>query len=228
MKRSSRSLFIALLSMSIVAVAQTQTAPPAAEAAQKTAVAVPVIVLHGTLSKGLNSKNATIGQTFVVKTDEDLKLTNGTAIPAGSDISGHVLQSTPRGTGAPESTLTLTFDTLQPKGATAALPIRGIVQAITGPAPAPVSAPAVGDMRTESTGGGATGARVPTSEVHGELNTATGADLNERSGGVIGIKNLTLTAGPVNGADGSMFYSAEKSVKLEDGSRVMLRIALKQ
>ena len=96
MKRSSRSLFIALLSMSIVAVAQTQTAPPAAEAGQKAAVAVPVIVLHGTLSKGLNSKNATLGQTFVVKTDEDLKLTNGTAIPAGSDISGHVLQSTAR------------------------------------------------------------------------------------------------------------------------------------
>src|SRR5438270_3170555 len=98
MNRKLSLLFIALLSMSIASLAQTQTAPPAAEAGQKAVVAVPVIVLHGTLSKGMNSKNATIGQTFFVKTDEDLKLTNGTAIPAGSDISGHVLQSTARAT----------------------------------------------------------------------------------------------------------------------------------
>jgi len=39
---------------------------------------------------------------------------------------------------------------------------------------------------------------------------------------------MALAAAPVNGVDGSMFYSADKSVKLEDGSRVMLRIALKQ
>jgi len=31
----------------------------------------------------------------------------------------------------------------------------------------------------------------------------------------------------VNGVDGSTFYSADKSVKLEDNSQVMVRIALK-
>jgi hypothetical protein len=41
-------------------------------------------------------------------------------------------------------------------------------------------------------------------------------------------KNLTLTAGPVNGADGSMFYSGDESEKLDDGFRFILRIALKQ
>jgi hypothetical protein len=51
--------------------------------------------------------------------------------------------------------------------------------------------------------------------------------LNESSAGVIGIKNMTLQAGPVNGVDGSTFSSADKSVKLEDGSQVMVRIALK-
>jgi len=54
-----------------------------------------------------------------------------------------------------------------------------------------------------------------------------GAELNEGSAGAIGIKNMTLNTGPVSGVDGSMFYSADKSVKLEDGSRVMVRIALK-
>jgi len=65
--------------------------------------------------------------------------------------------------------------------------------------------------------------------VHGDAALGGGtSELNERSTGVIGIKNMTLKAAPVNGVDGSMFYSADKSVKLEDGSRVMLRIALKQ
>src|SRR5438270_13571587 len=154
MNRRPAALLFAVFSLSLVAFGQAQAAPPSAGAEPKTAVAVPVILLRGTLSKGLNSKNAAAGQVFVVKTDEALKLSNGTDIPAGSDISGHVLQSTARANGAPESALTLTFDTLQPKGATAALPIRGIVQAITGPTPS-VPAPAVGDMRTESVGGGA-------------------------------------------------------------------------
>ncbi len=205
-----------------------QTAPPAAASAQKTAVAVPVIVLRGTLVKGLNSKSTTVGQTFVVKTEDPLKMSNGAEIPVGSDLNGHVVESTARANGAPESILTLTFDTLQPKGATSAMPIRGIVQAIAAPAPPHVAAPAVGDMRTESVGGASSGARVPSDETHGTPMAGSGPELNERSAGVLGIKNTTLTAGPVNGVDGSKFYSADKSVKLDDGSPMMVRIALKQ
>ena len=223
----SSLITVFLLSFSLAAIGQTQPAPNPAGGAQKTTIAVPFIVLRGTLPKGLNSKNAAAGQTFVVKTDEGLKLTNGTEVPVGSDISGHVLQSTARVSGAPDSTLVVTFDTLQPKGTPKALPIRGIVQALAGPPPAPVAAPAVGDMRTETVGGAASGARVPSDEIHGELKAGNGPDLNERSAGVIGIKNMTLQVGPLNGVDASTFYSADKSVKVEDGSQVMLRIALK-
>jgi hypothetical protein len=203
-------------------------ATPSVPAAQQAAVVVPVIVFRGTLNKGLNSKNATVGQKFVVKTAESLKLSNGSVIPVDSDVTGHIVEAAARANGGQESTLTLTFDTLQPKGSDKPLPIRGIVQAITGPAPASVPAPAVGDMTRESVGGGPTGARIPSDQVHGDA--AVGGEipeLNERSAGAIGIKNMTLKAGPVNGVDGSMFYSTDKSVKLEDGSRVMLRIALK-
>jgi len=208
-----------------------QAAPPAAasSSAQPAAVAVPFIVLRGALNKGLNSKSATVGQTFVVKTAEPLKLTNGTVIPAQSDVAGHVLQATARASGAPESTLTLTFDTLTPKGSDKPVAIRGIIQAITGPAPASVPAPVVGDMSRESVGGGATGARISSDQLHGDGSVGGGGtELNERSTGTVGLKGITLTAAPVNGVDGSMFYSADKSVKLENGSRVMLRIALKQ
>jgi hypothetical protein len=230
MNPRSAALQFAFLSLSLVAFGQAQgAAPQTADTGQKVAVAVPVIVIHGTLNKGLNSRSATAGQVFVVKTDEALKLSDGTELPAGSDISGHVLQSTARANGAPDSTLTLTFDTLQPKAGSAALPIRGIVQAITGPPPPSVAAPAVGDMSTESTGGGVTGARISNDKIRGDQPAGdAGPDLNERSVGVIGIKNTTLKAGPVNGVDGSMFYSADKSVKLEDGSRVIVRIALKR
>src|SRR4051812_35601386 len=155
------------------------------------------------------------------------KLTNGTEVPVGSDISGHVLQSTARANGAPDSTLVVTFATLQPKGTTTPLPVRGIVQAVAGPPPVSVASSSMGDMRTESLGGRVTGARVPSNETHGELKTSGSAELNEKSAGVVGIKNMTLQVGPLNGVDASTFYSADKSVKVEDGSQVMLRIALK-
>jgi|SRR4051812_26141686 hypothetical protein len=226
MRCKSIVITVCLLSFSFTAPAQTQPAPNPANP-QKTTVAVPFIVLRGTLPKGLNSKNAAAGQTFVVKTDEALKLTNGTEVPVGSDISGHVLQSTAGANGAPDSTLVVTFDTLQPKGATTPIPIRGIVQAVAGPPAVSVASPSVGDMRTESVGGGVTGARVPSSETHGELKAGGGVELNEKSAGVIGIKNMTLQVGPLNGVDASTFYSADKSVKVDDGSQVMLRIALK-
>lgn len=227
MRSKSAVMIIAVLFSSVVAFTQAQPAPPAAQNGQKTAVTVPVIVLRGTLTKGLNSKSATAGQTFVVKTTDALKLTNGTEIPVDSEIKGHVLQSSARANGTPESILVLTLDSLQPKGANSALPIRGIVQAITGPPPPSVSRPVVGDMRTESVGGTVSSARVPSDEIHGNPMTSSGAELNERSAGVIGIKNMTLQAGPVNGVDGSTFSSADKSVKLEDGSQMMVRIALK-
>ena len=221
------TLFFAT-AVSFSAIAQAQTAP-AAPATQKTAVAVPVIVLRGTLNKGLNSKSATAGQTFVVKTAEPLRLSNGSVIPADSDVTGHVLESAARANGAQDSSLILTFDTLQPKGSDKPLPIRGIIQAVTGPAPASVAAPVAGDMRSESVGGGPTGARIPSDQLHSDASVGGGAtELNEHSVGTIGMKNTTLKAGPVNGVDGSIFSSTEKSVKLEDGSRVMLRIALKQ
>jgi hypothetical protein len=228
MTARSAVVIIGVLSFSVVAFAQAQSASPTGQNGQKTAVAVPVIVLRGTLAKGLNSKSATAGQTFVVKTAEALKLTNGTPIPVDSEINGHVLQSSARASGALESILVLTFDTLQPKGAAAPLPIRGIVQAISGPITNPASGPRIGDMSTESVGGGPTGARIPSDQVHGDQTVGGAATaLNERSAGVIGIKNMTLQAGPVNGVDGSTFSSADKSVKLEDGSQLMVRIALK-
>jgi hypothetical protein len=226
MKNRTVVLLFIVSTWSVFGHAQAQPTPPAAESQAKT-VAVPFIILRGTLNKGLNSKSATAGQAFVVKTVDALKLSDGTVIPADSDVSGHVLQAAARANGAQESTLTLTFDTLKPKGSDKALPIRGIIQAITGPAPVSVAPPAGGDMRSESVGGGVAGARIPSDQLHPDVSVGEQGELNEHSAGVVGIKNLTLTAGPVQGVDGSLFYSADKSVKLDDGSRVMLRIALK-
>ncbi|MFL6300189.1 MAG: hypothetical protein ACJ71N_06240 [Terriglobales bacterium] len=221
-------LFGSAITLSNVGSAQNP-ASPAAPSGQAAVAAVPVMVLRGTLNKGLNSKSAPVGQTFVVKTTEPLKLSDGTSVPADSDITGHVLEAAARANGAPESRLTLTFDTLQAKGADKPLAIRGIIQAIAGPSATSV-APAAGDMRNESLGGGVTGARISSDQLHSDAAVGRGgeSELNEHSVGVVGIKNMTLKAGPVNGVDGNVFYSADKSVKLDDGSRVMLRIALKQ
>lgn len=203
--------------------------------AQSSAGVIPV-----ELEKTLDSKKLKAGDEVATKTLMDLHTGNGTTIPKGSKVIGHVAQSTARNKGDADSSLGITFEKIEMKNGQA-IPLKATVQAI-GPPPGAASTLAAPDTglglgggsagsnnsatRTNSTGGTATtpspinGNAPPPDATQPEGNTAPSSNsghLTGRSVGVVGIPGLQL------GQD-SVFTSKGKSVKLDSGSQLILRV----
>jgi hypothetical protein len=90
------------------------TAALAQEAGGEFAGQVPVSC---TLKKPLSSRNAKAGQDIMAVTEHPAKV-NGTEIPRGSLLTGHVVDVTPK-KGGQSGSLTIVFDKLEPKKGTA-------------------------------------------------------------------------------------------------------------
>lgn len=71
-----------------------------------------------TLKKPLSSRSAKAGQDIMAVTEHPAKV-NGTDIPRGSLLTGHVVDVTPNKKGGPAGSLTIVFDKLEPKKGTA-------------------------------------------------------------------------------------------------------------
>lgn len=187
---------------------QTVTASSSAPAgAQKiTQVVIPV-----SLTTSLDSKNQKIGAEVIVKVGGTVKLKDGTAIPRGTKIIGHVTEAKARSGGDAESSLTIAFDTIN-LSAGKTLAIKGAVQAV---------AP---DPNGDDSGGGVDYSTTSINQTmeHAQPSTTVSSPvtvLTEQSVGVYGIKNLQL------GADG-VLKSSDKSVKLANRAQIVLRAQL--
>jgi hypothetical protein len=66
------------------------------------------------LKKPLSSRNAKVGQDIAAETEHPTTV-NGTAIPRGSMLTGHVVDVTPYKKGGQSGSITIVFDRLQPK-----------------------------------------------------------------------------------------------------------------
>ncbi len=162
------------------------------------------IFIPVTLTAGLDSKKRKVGDEVIVKTAAAVHLTDGTVIPRGEKVVGHVTEAKARSAGDSESLLAIVFDKINlPEGK--AMAIKGTMQAVA-PRPDDSSGGGIGygDLKQMAThaseGGGA----------------STAPLLDDQSVGVHGIKDLQLTADGVLKSDG-------KTVKLEYGSQVMVR-----
>ena len=82
----------------------------------------------------LDSKSAKQGDSVVVKTDENLQISQGTEIPRGSKLIGHVTNVQPRGDGHENAQIAIQFDRAELKGGQT-LSIESVIQSV---------APAVG------------------------------------------------------------------------------------
>lgn len=71
-----------------------------------------------TLKKPLSTRNAKVGQDIACVTAHPATV-NGTAIPRGSLLTGHVVDATPYKKGQSSASLTIVFDKLEPKKGTA-------------------------------------------------------------------------------------------------------------
>jgi biotin carboxyl carrier protein len=90
-------------------------APAASPAASPETATVEMSPVNGELVSKLDSKTAKTGDNVVVKTETSIKTADGTEIPKGSRLIGHIIAVQPSGAGT-NSQVALQFDHVELKG----------------------------------------------------------------------------------------------------------------
>ena len=187
----------------------------------------PAAVSHGVVPvkvvKTLDSSKLKEGDAVEVETAGSFKLRDGTLVPKGSKLMGHVTAAKARAKGDPESQLTVIFDKLNITNEKQ-LSVKGVVQAVFPPADGadpglPVSTMARGGG--PAPGGGTTALPTPEykpPDIKTGSNTTSnqGSNISTTSVGVQGIHGLELKDGVLS--------SNGKNVKLGSGVRMMVHV----
>jgi hypothetical protein len=163
-------------------------------------------LIGGALDAALDARKTKPGEEVVVKTIGDERLSDGTMIPRGTSVVGHVTEAKARSGGDPESSLGITFDKVELKGGKT-LRIAGVIRAV-GPAQDPKTVSGV-DY-------GFFGINQAIEHTQAGTNWGPTPGLNGDSVGVVGIKGLELSP------DGAL-KSGDKNVKLDFGSQIILK-----
>jgi hypothetical protein len=181
----------------------------------------PAAVGHGAFPakviKTLDSSKLKEGDAVEVETAGSFKLPDGTLVPKGSKLNGHVTAAKARSKGDADSQLTVAFDNLAiTNGKT--LTIKGAVQAVF--PPKEEAAPMMAGKASGAAGGGYTGATVGTvtndkSGSNMESSSKPEPAADPKSVGVQGIHDLELNDGVLS--------SKGKNVKLGSGVRIIVR-----
>jgi hypothetical protein len=163
------------------------------------------IILPVSLETSLDSKKKNVGDQVEGNVPSPVHLSDGTMIPAGAKVVGHVTASKAKAKGDSESSLAIVFEKVSLSGGKT-LNIKGYIRAV-GPNP-----------NTESGNGGIgySGLNQATQHSQTGMRPDSVPLLSETSEGVVGIKNLTLDAAGVLRSDG-------KTVKVEHEAQIMLR-----
>ncbi len=201
-------LFLILLFATAASFAQG-TAPSSTQSAAVGHGAFPVKV-----TKTLDSSKLKEGDTVELETSGSFKLPDGTLVPKGSKVEGHVTSAKARSKGDAQSQLTLAFDKLRISDGKV-LSLKGDVQAVM--PPYEEAAPMMAGKASGAAGGGYTGATVGTvtdskSGSNMEVNGPAG---NPQAKGVQGMHDLSLENGTLS--------SGGKNVKLGNGVRMIVR-----
>jgi hypothetical protein len=207
------------------------------EASRATQQAAESSVMMVQLTKSLDSRKLTAGNSIEAKVTSELRW-NGTVIPRGSKVMGHVTESSSKAKGAPASALGIVFDRIVLKDGTD-LPLKANIQAV-GPRPgfgpdpemenpAQVSVPGapgtMGGANPNPVGLGAPqtsfppnpAARTQPMPTPTQGSRQDSGGITEKSTGVVGLPDLQLR-------QGAILASSGQEVKLEAGSRLLLRV----
>ena len=201
---------------------------------QAEAVLAPGTAIMAELNSGLDSKKLKAGDAVTAHTTEAMKSNDGrTIMPRGTKLQGHVTQAEARNKGGNASTLGIQFDkaTLKDGGEIA---LNVVIQAMaprqfSGPVGDEDASPrAIGTTQTSPMSGGhapAPNSSPQTAEAGGPpagFPQAQGPRLDERSQGAVGMKGITLDAQTADGRAATLVSSNGKSVKLDEGTRLLL------
>src|SRR5579859_4985193 len=122
--------------------AQSGQQQPGQTQAQVAPATVQLQPISGELVSKLDSKSAKQGDSVVLKTSENAKTPDGTEIPKGSKLVGHVTNVQARGEGKENSQIAIQFDRAELKGGQT-MPIESVIQSIS---------PSVADMPSQNGG----------------------------------------------------------------------------
>ena len=160
----------------------------------------------------LDSKSAKQGDSVVVKTDEDLQISQGTEIPRGSKLIGHITNVQPRGDGHENSQIAIQFDKAELKGGQT-LSIESVIQSV---APAVGAEGTSGVSNPPQTYGDSSSASVPTGSMgsSGSMSgTASGATASGVGSSATGTMNQNGTSAGIgsNSTNSTMQPSSNQS-----------------
>ena len=189
--------------------------------------ATPNAIGHGAfpvkVTKTLDSSKLKEGDSVEVETAGTFKLPDGTLVPKGSKLTGHVTSAEARSKGAPNSQLTVVFEKLNVASGKQ-LSVRGAVQAVFPPAEEVDPGVPGSSSHQGGPGGGNPGAPPPpeykpTTDIKIGTNTESThsqSAADPKSVGVHGMDNLQLEDG--------VLTSKGKNVKLGSGVRMIVHI----
>ena len=177
--------------------AGAEPASPNSPAAAPQVPAIELSPVSGELVSKLDSKTAKTGDSVVVQTKSSVKTTDGTEIPKGSKLVGHVLGAKPSGAGE-NSQVALQFDHIELKGGQS-VPVHSQIQSIA-PAGASASATGSGAMSAPP----AAGSTNPSTSGANGTSRASGPPQSTGAGSGAAAENTAPTAGTVVARTGNI------------------------
>lgn len=168
------------------------------------------------LTKSLDSKKLKEGDIVTARIAANLHMKDGTDIPNGSQVTGHVTEAKSRSKGDSQSALGIVFDKISLPGGKE-MAIKGEIQAVA-PNPNASTQDTGIPARMPSAGeGSGAGTSAPPPSYSPTSKQGGRPLLNAQSKGVTGIRNLEL-------GENSVLISSGKSVSLDSGTQIMLQI----
>ena len=213
-----------------------------------TAPLVPAVsTLIGVLTSSLESRSATAGQEFTLKTISDVTVDGELIIPRGSRVLGHVTEAVTKGKDQSQSELSLVIEkAVRPNGSE--VPLQGIIAALAAPpqnnslsddptygmlhSNEPTQrisgSTAVGSSSGSSTTLPAASkadstAAVATANLKGAMDQPTVLDAHSQ--GVYGYEGFSIAWQLITPPPTTVISSKGKNVKLKSGTQMLLRMA---
>jgi hypothetical protein len=221
---------------------------PSGPAANPAASAVEMSPIKGELVSTLDSRTAKTGDSVVVQTNSSAKTADGTQIPKGSKLVGHVIGAQPSGAGE-NSQVALLFDHVELKGGQS-VPVHSQIQSIapaggaasasgsaamSGPPAGSSSNPSASGTRSGSeasgapqgTGGSAGAAAASGSPVAGTVVAKTGqiAISTTSIPGVLLANNAPGQQDPRMARASSILLGAKQDIQLDSGTQMVVGVS---
>ena len=231
--------FLALAFLTATAgVVAAQNSGSSAQQGQDRNTGQPGVAVSGQLMKTLDAKKLKAGDPVSIRISEEMRASDGTLVPAGSLVKGHVVAAAAKEKGAPQSSIAISFDNIVLRNGQQ-LPLQATIQAVGAP---PLMRPEEyggGDQPSITNPGSPTppGTLSPSGPLGGgapvggppqaggdfpqgtgnQRNSSDRGGLTTQSTGVTGLRNIELQPN-------STLTSTAKDLKLDSGTELILRV----